>query len=80
LIESDIIPLCEDDKQYLEKSIALPEIKTLFTDFYLGFNQPTNIIRDCFYVLGAKSRAWLNKLQEIPVAGLIEQKSLMHAG
>ncbi len=49
-------------------------------DFYLGFNQPTNINRDCFYVLGAMSRAWLDKLQEDPVAGLRELHSLMHAG
>ena len=80
MIESDIKPLSEDDKQYLEKSIALPEIRTLMADFYLGFNQPTNINRDCFYVLGAMSRAWLDKLQEDPVAGLRELHSLMHAG
>ena len=64
----------------MEKSVKLPEIRHLMSEFFLGFTTPTNLTSECFYVLGLMSRIWLDLLAEDPVTGLRELHSLMHAG
>jgi hypothetical protein len=80
LIEAETKPLTDEEKLYLDKSVKLPEIRKLMTDFFLGFSSPTLLHSDCFMVLGSMCRALLDILTDDTPSCLNALHSLMHAG